>query len=46
MSAFADVIAGGGVVLFPSDTVYGLACDPDNADAIARLYALKARAPA
>ncbi len=46
MSAFADVIGGGGVVLFPSDTVYGLACDPDNADAIARLYALKGRPPA
>ncbi|MDE3134891.1 MAG: Sua5/YciO/YrdC/YwlC family protein [Acidobacteriota bacterium] len=39
-----QVIKGGGVVLFPSDTVYGLACDPDNAAAIDRLYALKGRA--
>lgn len=40
---FEAVIKAGGVVLFPSDTVYGLACDPDNADAIERLYALKGR---
>jgi L-threonylcarbamoyladenylate synthase len=45
MSEFAAAIGSGGVVLFPSDTVYGLACDPLNGDAIARLYALKGRAP-
>jgi tRNA threonylcarbamoyl adenosine modification protein (Sua5/YciO/YrdC/YwlC family) len=43
---FADCIAAGGVVLFPSDTVYGLACDPLNAAAVARLYELKGRPPA
>jgi L-threonylcarbamoyladenylate synthase len=43
MTAFEQVIARGGVVLFPSDTVYGLACDPENGDAIERLYALKGR---
>jgi tRNA threonylcarbamoyl adenosine modification protein (Sua5/YciO/YrdC/YwlC family) len=41
---FERVIADGGVVLFPSDTVYGLACDPDSATAVSRLYALKGRA--
>src|SRR5579875_440967 len=40
---FEEVIRGGGVVLFPSDTVYGLACDPENEAAIDRLYALKGR---
>ncbi len=45
MSAFEQVIADGGVVLFPSDTVYGLACSPDDAGAIARLYQLKGRPP-
>jgi L-threonylcarbamoyladenylate synthase len=45
MSAFEQVIADGGVVLFPSDTVYGLACSPDDAAAIARLYRLKGRSP-
>ncbi len=43
MSEFARVISEGGVVLFPSDTVYGLACDPENPEAIERLYALKRR---
>jgi tRNA threonylcarbamoyl adenosine modification protein (Sua5/YciO/YrdC/YwlC family) len=43
MSDFEQVIREGGVVLFPSDTVYGLACDPVNAEAIERLYALKGR---
>jgi L-threonylcarbamoyladenylate synthase len=42
---FERAIAGGGVVVFPSDTVYGLACDPANEEAIARMYALKGRAP-
>jgi L-threonylcarbamoyladenylate synthase len=46
MTAFADVIAGGGVVVFPADTVYGLACDPEDAAAVARLYELKGRPPA
>jgi L-threonylcarbamoyladenylate synthase len=42
---FADCIVGGGVVVFPADTVYGLACDPSNEAAVARLYALKGRPP-
>ncbi|HZO37503.1 MAG TPA: L-threonylcarbamoyladenylate synthase [Solirubrobacteraceae bacterium] len=37
-------IAGGGVAVFPADTVYGLACDPHSASAVERLYALKGRA--
>ena len=43
--SFAATIAAGGVVVFPADTVYGLACDPSNRDAVARLYALKGRPP-
>ena len=38
-------LAAGGVAVFPADTVYGLACDPGSADAVARLYALKGRRP-
>lgn len=45
-AAFERAIATGGVVLFPSDTVYGLACDPSNAAAISWLYSLKGRSPA
>ena len=44
-AAFARCIAAGGVAVFPADTVYGLACDPENRDAVARLYALKGRPP-
>jgi L-threonylcarbamoyladenylate synthase len=33
----------GGVAVFPADTVYGLGCDPDNEDAVRRLYELKGR---
>jgi L-threonylcarbamoyladenylate synthase len=40
---FSRCIASGGVAVFPADTVYGLACDPENAEAVARLYALKGR---
>jgi L-threonylcarbamoyladenylate synthase len=43
--AFERVIAAGGVAVFPADTVYGLACDPDAPAAVQRLYALKGRAP-
>lgn len=44
--AFERCIRAGGVALFPSDTIYGLACDPDNAAAVRRLYELKGRPPA
>jgi L-threonylcarbamoyladenylate synthase len=36
-------IADGGVAVFPSDTVYGVCCDPDNEHAARRLYELKGR---
>jgi tRNA threonylcarbamoyl adenosine modification protein (Sua5/YciO/YrdC/YwlC family) len=42
--AFERCIAAGGLVLFPADTVYGLACDPDDRFAVERLYLLKRRA--
>jgi L-threonylcarbamoyladenylate synthase len=36
-------IADGGVAVFPTDTVYGVCCDPENEQAAKRLYALKGR---
>jgi L-threonylcarbamoyladenylate synthase len=42
---FARCIAVGGVAVFPADTVYGLACEPDDRGAVDRLYALKGRRP-
>jgi len=35
----------GGVAVFPADTVYGLACQPESREAVERLYALKGRRP-
>jgi L-threonylcarbamoyladenylate synthase len=40
------VIRRGGVVAFPTDTLYGLAADPGSAEAIDRVLALKERAAA
>ncbi len=39
-----DVLVAGGVVVLPTDTVYGLAALPDDGDAMARLFELKGRA--
>jgi L-threonylcarbamoyladenylate synthase len=36
-------VAGGGVAVFPTDTVYGLCCDPEDKNAARRLYQLKGR---
>jgi L-threonylcarbamoyladenylate synthase len=36
-------MAAGGVAVYPTDTVYGICCDPDDEGAARRLYALKGR---
>jgi L-threonylcarbamoyladenylate synthase len=41
--ALEGCIAAGGVAVFPSDGLYGLACDPLEATAIARIHRLKGR---
>jgi L-threonylcarbamoyladenylate synthase len=38
-----DVLRRGGVVAYPTDTLYGLAVDPASDAAVARLFAVKAR---
>ncbi len=43
VDVFARCMAVGGVAVFPSDTVYGLGCDPSQREAVTRLYALKRR---
>ena len=42
---FERCMSVGGIAVFPADTVYGLACDPGNREAVERLYALKGRRP-
>ncbi len=39
----AHILRGGGLVAMPTETVYGLAADAANPDAVARLYAAKGR---
>jgi L-threonylcarbamoyladenylate synthase len=39
----ARVLAAGGLIAFPTETVYGLGADAGNGEAIARLYAAKGR---
>jgi L-threonylcarbamoyladenylate synthase len=45
VETFSRCIAVGGVAVFPADTVYGLACEPDSKEAVGRLYRLKRRRP-
>jgi L-threonylcarbamoyladenylate synthase len=42
-SALQSCVAAGGVAVFPADGLYGLACDPLDAGAIARIHRLKGR---
>jgi L-threonylcarbamoyladenylate synthase len=42
-AALERCVGEGGVVVFPADTLYGLACDPLSADAIQRIHSLKGR---
>ncbi len=41
-----EVMKQGGIILYPTDTIWGLGCDARNAEAVARIYALKQRAEA
>jgi L-threonylcarbamoyladenylate synthase len=45
VDTFERCIAVGGLALFPADTVYGLATEPDSSDGVYRLYRRKGRAP-
>lgn len=38
-----DTIRKGGIVIFPTDTVYGIGCDPYDAKAIKKIYEIKKR---
>jgi L-threonylcarbamoyladenylate synthase len=45
VATFERCIAVGGVALFPADTVYGLATEPDSREGVERLYRIKDRRP-
>jgi len=38
-----DILRNGGVILYPTDTIWGLGCDALNAQAIDRIFAIKHR---
>lgn len=38
-----DVMAQGGVILYPTDTIWGIGCDATNAEAVKRVYEIKQR---
>ncbi len=38
-----EVIKNGGIILYPTDTVWGIGCDATNEEAVAKIYALKKR---
>lgn len=39
-----QVLNSGGLILYPTDTIWGIGCDATNAEAVAKVYALKQRA--
>lgn len=45
LHAAAAALRRGGVVAYPTESVYGLGCDPHDEAALSRLFALKRRPP-
>ena len=43
LSETLDVLRKGGVILYPTDTVWGLGCDATDAEAVARIFSIKKR---
>lgn len=39
-----EVLRNGGVILYPTDTIWGLGCDAENAEAVKKVYEIKQRA--
>ena len=39
-----EIIQQGGIILYPTDTVWGIGCDATNSEAVAKIYQLKQRA--
>ena len=43
LQAALRVLRQGGIIVYPTDTVWGIGCDATNPEAVARIYALKKR---
>jgi L-threonylcarbamoyladenylate synthase len=46
IDAAVKVLKEGGVILYPTDTVWGIGCDAANKDAVARVFEIKQRSDA
>lgn len=38
-----EILESGGVILYPTDTIWGIGCDATNEEAVSRVYAIKKR---
>ncbi len=45
LTRLEECLAGDGIAVIPTDTVYGLACNPESESAMRRIYELKQRPP-
>ncbi len=43
LAEIGEILKGGGVVAYPTDTIYGLGCDPLSQPSLERIYSLKGR---
>ena len=43
LDAALRVLRAGGIILYPTDTVWGIGCDATNSEAVRKIYALKRR---
>ena len=43
MTEALQVLRSGGIILYPTDTVWGIGCDATNEDAVRRIYRIKQR---
>jgi L-threonylcarbamoyladenylate synthase len=43
MNKALEILRNGGVILYPTDTVWGIGCDATNPEAVAKVYAIKKR---
>ena len=39
----ASIVKDGGIVVYPTDTVYGIGCDPYNEKAVTKIFEIKSR---
>lgn len=44
MAAAIEVLKNGGIILYPTDTIWGIGCDATNVESVKRIYQLKQRA--